>query len=113
MSDEKVFLATASDAEIKQAIRDHVSFVLEGPATSFIRTSRRVERLIEECSMTCQVYTRGRTIAGAAALLSPATFIPGLATLLTSAAHNAVSAKYDWEVGRNPITGNITATFVR
>ena len=108
---EKIFEKSASDATIKEAIRNREVFVMNYSPLSFIRGSRRVERLIEECGMTCQIYTRGRI---AAAILGTAVApVAGVAAIAGLAAHNVQTSKFDYEVARNPVTGNITVTYVR
>ena len=100
----KIFEKSTSDATIKEAIRNKENFVVSYPFFNFLQGSRRVERLIEECGMTCQVYTRGRVVAA---------IVGGGVTTTGLAVHNAISSKFDFEVARNLVTGNITVTYVR
>ena len=107
---ERTFEPSISDESLKEVIRDKRNFAVSYSLSTFIDGSTRIERLIEDCGLTCQVYTKGRMASLILARLNP---LAALAALVAIVVHNVKTAEFDYEVARNPITGTVTATFVK
>lgn len=96
-----------SDALLRVLIGRTASFVVLACVDQAAMV-RRLERAIEEKSMTCRIYTENRIVAAGGAALVTGLGVAAVAAIVT---HNVATLNPDYEIKKDIVDNKVSVTF--